>query len=205
MLNEIIGAILQVAVFMLIPFLVYLITKRKAKGFWDYIGLKRSNQKANLLAVAACLVFVLPIMILLYFSADFKEIMFDPKSVTGKFRAMGFSGASLFLVMVHAIFKTSFAEEVLFRGFLAKRLIAWLGYQWGNIVQASLFAALHSAIFMTITDDIGFLIFIFLAPFAGAYISVYLNEKVANGSIIPGWISHGLANVLAYSIVGFML
>jgi hypothetical protein len=39
----------------------------------------------------------------------------------------------------------------------------------------------------------------------GAYVSVYLNEKMGDGSIIPGWISHGLANVISYSVVGFLI
>ena len=32
-----------------------------------------------------------------------------------------------------------------------------------------------------------------------------INEKIANGSIIPGWISHGLANIIAYSVIGFLI
>ncbi|MEZ4990761.1 MAG: hypothetical protein R2824_10130 [Saprospiraceae bacterium] len=46
---------------------------------------------------------------------------------------------------------------------------------------------------------------IFIIPSIGAYVSVYLNKKMADGSIIPGWISHALANVLAYGIVGFII
>jgi len=46
---------------------------------------------------------------------------------------------------------------------------------------------------------------IFVVPAAGAYVSVYLNEKIAGGSIVPGWISHASANVLSYSIVGFLM
>lgn len=40
MINEIIGTVLQVIVFTLIPFLVYIIRNKSVKGFLGYIGLK---------------------------------------------------------------------------------------------------------------------------------------------------------------------
>ena len=52
---------------------------------------------------------------------------------------------------------------------------------------------------------ISLLVLIFVLPSVGSYVSVYLNEIVGNGSIIPVWISHGLANILSYSIVGFLV
>lgn len=205
MINESIGAILQILVFTMIPFLVYLIKNKSAKGFLEYIGLKKSTKKANYLAVVACLLFATPMLILTLTNADFKELMFDPNSITGKFRQMGFGIESLFILIIIALFKTSFAEEVLFRGFIAKRLISVAGYQKGNVIQAAIFGVIHTALFALVTSNIIFLIAIFIIPSIGAYVSVYLNEKIANGSIIPGWISHGLANILAYSIVGFVI
>ena len=112
---------------------------------------------------------------------------------------MEFSPSSIVLVIIIAILKTSLAEEILFRGFIAKRLIAWLGFLRGNLAQAAIFGVIHTALFATITTYIPFLILIFILPSAGAYVSAYLNEKIANGSIIPGWISHGLAKKLNLS------
>lgn len=205
MINETIGAILQIIILTLIPFLVYVIKKKSTKGFLRYIGLKKSTRKANYLAILACLLFAAPILILTLISTDFKEIMFNPTSVTGKFREMGVGLNSIFILIVVAVFKTSFAEEILFRGFIAKRLISIMGYQKGNIIQSIIFGIIHTALFATITTNILFLLVIFIVPSVGAYISTYLNEKVGNGSIIPSWISHGLANILSYSIVGFLI
>jgi len=112
---------------------------------------------------------------------------------------------SLLLLFVIAVFKTAFAEELFFRGFIAKRLISMTGYVRGNLLQATLFGIIHTALFAFITTNPVFLLMIFLIPSLGAYVSVYLNEKVADGSIIPGWISHGLANILAYGIVGYVI
>ncbi len=59
-------------------------------------------------------------------------------------------------------------------------------FKKGNLLQAAIFAAIYSALFATITTNIAFLVLIFIVPMTGAYISVYLNEKIGNGSIIPG-------------------
>lgn len=205
MINETIGAILQILVFTLIPFIVYLVKNKSVKGFLNYVGLKKSTNRANYLAVFTCLIFATPLLILTLTNPDFKEIMFDPSSITGKFRQMGFGTESLSVLIIIAVFKTSFAEELLFRGFIAKRLIDVFGYQKGNIIQAIIFGIIHAALFALITSNLVFLLVIFIAPSIGAYVSVYLNEKIGDGSIFPGWISHGLANILAYSIVGFAI
>lgn len=205
MINEIISALLQLLVFTAIPFVVYLITKRTSKGFFDYIGLKPSNRKANLLAVLVALVFIVPPLLLTVFNTEFHQIMTDPESMSGKFRQMGFSFTTVCIIVIAAVFKTALSEEILFRGFIAKRIIAATGYQTGNILQALLFGILHTLLFMIITTNLFFLVFIFVFPSVGAYLSVYLNEKIADGSIIPGWISHGGANLISYSVVGFLI
>lgn len=205
MINELIGTVLQVLVFSLIPFIVYAIKKKTAKGFFEYVGLKQSTRKANLLAVVACLLFATPPLLLTFISDDFKEIMFDPSSVTGKYRQMEFGFEPLIILLAMAIFKTALAEEILFRGFVAKRLISLLGFVKGNLIQSFIFGIIHTAVFTLATNNLLFLITIFIIPAAGSYVSVYLNEKLARGSIIPGWISHALANILAYGLVGFVM
>lgn len=205
MLNEIIGTVIQVLIFTLIPLIVYLIKKKTAKGFFDYIGLKKSTRKANLLAVFACLLFAAPPLILTLVNNDFKEIMFDPNSITGKFRQMGLGVNSIVILLGIALFKTSLAEEIFFRGFVAKRLISVIGFVKGNVIQAIIFGIIHTLLFALTTQSSFFLFIIFLVPSIGAYVSVILNERKAYGSIIPGWIAHGLANVLSYGIVGFVI
>lgn len=203
--NEIISAISQVLVFSLIPFVVYVIKYKSVKGFSNYIGLKKSTTKANLLALLVMLIIAVPILTMTLLNNDFKEIMTHPNSVTGKIRQLGFSIESGLIVLFIAILKTSLAEEILFRGFVAKRLIAITNFKTGNIIQAVIFGVIHTLIFMTISSNGLFLFMIFLFPALGAYYKTYLNEKLANGSIIPGWIAHGSGNILSYSIVGFVM
>jgi len=203
--DEIIGALFQVLAFALIPFLVYLVRKKTFRGFFGYVGLKASNRKANGLAVAACMLFAAPPLVLASVSNDFRDVLFSPDSVTGQFRQMPFGAETMVILVVKAVFKTSLSEELFFRGFVAKRLIHAFGFVNGNLVQASLFGLIHTGLFALTTQDPVFLTTIFLVPATGAYVSAYLNEKVADGSIVPGWISHALANVIAYSVIGFMI
>ena len=205
MLDEIISTILQILVFSFIPFLVYLITNKSARGFLDYVGLKRSTRKANFFGIIVSLLFALPVLALIFTNPAFLEIMTDPQSVTGRIRQMGLSVETILTIIVVALFKTALAEEILFRGFIAKRLIRFTNFQIGNIIQAILFGIVHAALFGIISRNILFLTLIFLVPAIGAYLTVVLNEKLAGGSILPGWIAHGMGNLIAYTVVGFFV
>jgi len=204
-LSEVLEITFQILFFTLIPFVVYLIKKKTSKGFWKYIGLKKSTKKANVLAIVASFLFAGALLLLAVFSTEFRELVHNPVSITGKFKEMGFSTSTIITLLIMAIFKTALAEEILFRGFIAKRLISVAGYRKGNIIQALLFGVMHTAIFAFATKNMLFLTIIFIVPTLGAYVSVYLNEKVANGSIIPSWISHAFGNILAYSVIGFLI
>lgn len=200
-----ISAIFQVVVFSIIPFIVYIISKKRAKGFFDYIGIKKSNKKANLYAILLALLLSFPLLLLAYFNEDLNNILTDPKSVSGKIKSMGFGFKTLSLIFFTAVFKTALAEEIFFRGFVAKRLIAMINFKTGNIIQALIFGVMHSILFLAITKNFLLLFLLFLIPAIGAYIKVYLNEKVASGSIIPGWIAHALGNTISYTFMAFII
>ncbi len=205
MVGTTISALLQVLLFTLLPFLIYLVRQRSTAGFLRYIGLYGSPAKALYLALAVSLLFALPTLGLALFDTGFRELLLDPNSVTGQLRQMGFGVEAIYVWFVLALVKTALAEEIFFRGFIAKRLITRLGYQFGNWSQATIFGLVHVILFASITSNFFYLIAIFLFPTIGAYASVYLNEKLGQGSIAPGWVAHGLANLLAYGFIGFVL
>jgi membrane protease YdiL (CAAX protease family) len=205
MLQEMLNAALQILAFSLIPFTVYLIRQKKVRGFASYIGWKRSNSLANGLALLGSLFFLVPTVGLAYVSETFRELLFQPETMTGKFRAMGLGLETVLVLVVAAVFKTALSEEIFFRGFLAKRLIGWLGYLRGNWAQALLFGLLHGLIFLALTQNAFFLLFILAFTTAGAFFMGYLNEKKADGSILPGWIAHGTANLISYAVIGFVM
>ncbi|MDW3193264.1 MAG: CPBP family intramembrane glutamic endopeptidase [Cytophagales bacterium] len=205
MIETLLNAIKQVLAFAAIPFIVYLIREKKVAGFLDYIGLKKSSRKANLYALLLMLVLASTMFIAILVDKGFIEVLHDPRSVTGKLRMMGFGTESIFTLLVVASLKTSLSEEIFFRGFVAKRLIAVTNYKTGNIIQAVIFGGIHTLLFLAITQNVLFLVIIFIIPTIGAYVKVHLNEKLADGSIIPGWIAHASANLLAYSLIAFVL
>ncbi|MEM6361150.1 MAG: CPBP family intramembrane glutamic endopeptidase [Bacteroidota bacterium] len=205
MVNTFISAFGQVIVFSLIPFIVYLISKKKAKGFFSYIGLKRSNAKANGLALLLMIAIATPILLIASADPDFRSALLDPSSVSGRIRAMGFGLESSIALLLIAVIKTGLSEEIFFRGFVAKRLIAVTSFRTGNMIQAIIFGAIHTLLFLNLTDNLLFLVSSFVMPAIGAYIKVYLNEKMAGGSIVPGWIAHASSNLIAYSIIAFVL
>ncbi|MEO0552684.1 MAG: CPBP family intramembrane glutamic endopeptidase [Bacteroidota bacterium] len=205
MVNTFISAFGQAIVFSLIPFIVYLISKKKAKGFFSYIGLKRSNAKANGLALLLMIAIATPILLIASADPDFRSALLDPSSVSGRIRAMGFGLESSIALLLIAVIKTGLSEEIFFRGFVAKRLIAVTSFRTGNMIQAIIFGAIHTLLFLNLTDNLLFLVSSFVMPAIGAYIKVYLNEKMAGGSIVPGWIAHASSNLIAYSIIAFVL
>lgn len=186
MINTVISTFLQILVFAAIPFIVFLVKNKSAKGFFNYIGLRKSTARGNYLAILVSLFMSAPLLVLTFVDSEFKSIMTDPHSITGMVKQMGFGFEVVFTLLIISIFKTAFAEELLFRGFIAKRLINISSFKTGNLIQAFLFGIIHLAIFMSITGKILFLILIFLFPAVGAYLIVHINEKLANGRILPG-------------------
>ena len=128
----------------------------------DYIGLKRSNTKANLLALLVLFLIASPIVILMFANPEMAEVMKNPETVTGKIRAIESRPLAILMILIMAILKTSLSEEIFFRGFVAKRLIAITNFQIGNTIQAIIFGLIHSLLFLVITDNILFLVIIFL-------------------------------------------
>jgi uncharacterized protein len=108
-----------------------------------------------------------------------KQAVLSPFSVTGKIRLMGFNITSVSTILIIALLKTSLS--IIF-GFV-HLLLFWL---------------LIKAAFIPLI-----IIFIFFS-LAGWSIG-YINEKYANGSIIPGWVAHGLENTISYFIIAFIL
>lgn len=201
--NAFISAGVQVLIFTAIPFLFYLIAHRRLKGFFDYIGLHRPKRRTMLYATVLSAAFLLPTLLISFFSPEFRAAATGSNTVIGQLRSYGFSGTTIVLVGIKALVQTSFSEEILFRGFVAKRLIKGLGFGWGNLLQALIFGAVHLLLFAGQTFSFGLAVGFVLLTGLGGWISAFLNERVGNGSILPGWWMHGVANAIADSLLAF--
>lgn len=205
-ISEFISAILQVLVFTLIPFIFFLFRKDKTVTFFKYIGLYKPTTKSIVLVLLVILISITSMIGLALVNDGIKQSMLSPASVTGKFRAMGFNSVTVVSLLIMALIKTSLSEEIFFRGFLGKRLINKLGFKTGNLIQASIFGLLHLLLFwfLTNTTVIPLIVITVFSTLMG-WIIGYIKEKYANGSIIPGWVAHGLGNAISYSIIAFLL
>lgn len=98
---------------------------------------------------------------------------------------------------VYAFLQTGFAEELLFRGVIARRLVRWLGFHAGNVLQALLFTGIHHAVLASDQRELplGAHIYVFLIAFPVSWAGVWYNERRAGGAIAGSWAMHGGANM----------
>lgn len=193
------SSILQVAVFSLIPFLWWCVTARKRESFFSWIGLKKvtNNYKAIAVVVilfcAICVVmqmFVVPFLL--------------PAGATVQQSYAGQGVKATISILIFGMIQTGLSEEILFRGFLLKRLSNRFGYRVGNIVQASIFGIMHGVLFFMVTTPLKALIIIVLTGLPG-WIFGYLNERKCNGSIIPSYLCHGIGNCFISFLSAFSI
>lgn len=94
--------------------------------------------------------------------------------------------------------QTALSEEILFRGFIGKRLQKKFGFVVGNALQAILFGLPHGVPFMLVYHQyvVGVTLIICASVVGG--LEFYLNEKKAGGSILPSFLIHSTVNVLSF-------
>ncbi|MBT8484149.1 MAG: CPBP family intramembrane metalloprotease [Phycisphaerales bacterium] len=197
---------LQLAVFTFIPFVVYLVVRRRVRGFGEWIGLTRAPGRVLLAAAVIAVLFALAIVPLT------RSYLEQRGTVTGgllmHLNEFGWSPWLAGTILVTAWIKTGLSEEILFRGFIGKRLIAWLGFAWGNAIQAAIFGALHLLLVFAVPVEqrtAGLGAVMLLGPGAAGWLNGYLNHRWGKGSILPGWVMHGLGNTVAYTLPLFIL
>ena len=205
--EEFLGAVIQVAVSLLIVFLVYLVFARKSGGFKTFAGLFLPGRKGLWLGVLAGLGLA-GFNIAVFVGLGLAGLVSGEGTVAGALNGLGPGPVAAAVILMTAFVKTALAEEILFRGLLAKRLIGWLGFGLGNGVQAGLFGAIHLALFLAPGGlEFSWLpaIAFFLSPAVSGWVFGYLNELRGGGSIGPGWAAHGVLNAVSYPVFAFLL
>lgn len=192
MLNELIGAVVQVLLFALVPLIFWFVTARKKESFCKWIGLEKPACKETWKAVL-----LTALVALLYIGAMAMCVRILPEGITtagSMYAGQGISALpSLFF---YAFLRTALSEELLFRGFILKRVQDIKGFSVGNTVQALLFGLMHGIPFGIVTRSISALFLLTLIPGLFGWYEGWLNEKRCGGSIVPGWMVHGCLNLL---------
>lgn len=199
LVQKVLNSMVQIILFAFIPLIWWCITARKKCSFFQWIGLKRiSSSKENKSVpwtVGTTIVFLVVSVFILYTVRNIE-------TAASEFSGLGMK--ALPGILVYAILNTSFPEEIFFRGFLLKRLSHQFGFPVGNAVQSVLFGLLHGAMFLALT---GVLQTILILGFTGgiAWCMGYINEQKAEGSILPSWFIHAIANIFSGICSAFLL
>ena len=200
LIQQMTNALIQIVLFMLLPFIWWFVTARRKSSFLDWIGFKplkdTGNHKMWLWIFLGLLSFTIFSYLVLYTTVK------DLKTATSSFAGLGFQ--ALPAVLIYSLFQTSLPEELLFRGFLLKRLSVCLPFGVANTIQAALFGLLHGLMFITEVSWLQTLVIILCTGGIAAYLG-FVNEKKSGGSILASWIMHALANVVTGMLSAFLL
>ncbi len=190
-LNQLLNAIFQVVLFSIIPLVWWFVTARKKENFFKWLGIKKPPLKGRKSLILSTSVTILVCLLVGELAVWLRG---DVAAAESAYKGMGI--AALPSVLIYSYIQTGLSEEILFRGFLLKRLAARFGFTAANIIQALLFGAIHlTMVWGQVGIAAGAVIAIY--PMLPAVAFSYLNEKKANGSILPSWIAHGTLNTLS--------
>lgn len=191
-----ISSVQEIIIFSILPFCWWFLTSRRKESFFGWIGLKKikKNYKKVLLFSLGTEAAFAGIGIAMLFL--FRNV----QTATSAFAGMGIRAFPAALIF--AFINTALPEEILFRGFILKVFSAKFGFHSGNLIQAFLFGIMHGLLFWGIVGAARSLI-LTAATGAIAWAMGYVNERKANGSIIPSWLIHGLSNTISAIIAMF--
>lgn len=199
LVSKIISSIIEIILISFLPFIWWLISAKKKENFFNWIGLKKidnKNKKSTLInTIVISLVFMTVSILTLY-------LIKDIETAISEFKGLGIS--ALLPALIYAIFNTSLPEEIFFRGFLLKRLSNKFGFRIANVIQSIIFGLLHGIMFFSLVGVVKAIIIILFTGIV-AYAMGYVNEKKSNGSILPSWFIHALSNIFASIIAMFSI
>ena len=172
-MSKLVNGMLELILVSFIPFMTWLIWRRKKVGFFDWIGLKpvQTQQKGRLVQTIFGFTLLFTLFSVVLFSWS------DPsKTATADFSGKGIG--ALPAILAYAILGTALPEEIFFRGFLLKRLQGKLGFLGANLIQSLLFGLIHALMFIQL---IGFLKSVMIFAFISliAYVFGAINEQKA--------------------------
>jgi membrane protease YdiL (CAAX protease family) len=120
------------------------------------------------------------------------NVMNDKIIATSRFVGQPLTLMTFLSALFYGIFETSFGEELIFRGLIGGLLDRRTKFWVANVIQAVIFTLPHLLI---LTIDLRLWPIAFALPFVSGLMLGWLRLK--SGSIVPGWIMHGLGNIFS--------
>ncbi|MEK4993708.1 MULTISPECIES: CPBP family intramembrane glutamic endopeptidase [unclassified Paenibacillus] len=191
-LSLLISAVLQLILFSIIPYTYWFFTSRTTSSFAMWIGWKKPQLLSRKQFI---LWFILTMTIFTSLGMLTAIYMLDKNTLaSSQFYGTGLKG--LIPALIYSWLQTSLSEEILFRGFIGKRLSSKFGFGIGNCAQALLFGVVHAVLLYSSSGLLNSAVVMILTGFVGWSIGM-LDEKLSGGSIFPGWVLHGLTNLIS--------
>ena len=174
-LQRIISAFIQILFIILLPYIWWFLTARGKVPFMEWIGLKAIKRVEDSYLIAWIIGGFLQFTI---FSMFIFPLTRSIETATSAFSDMGLK--ALPSILIYSFLQTSLPEELLFRGFLLKRMANHMPFVFANTIQAFAFRLLHGVFFASVVSlDVTFFIIFFTGAIA-AYLG-FINEKKLEG------------------------
>ena len=198
-LQRIISAFIQFLFVIILPYIWWFLIVRGKVSFGEWIGLKAVKRDK----VSYLITWIIGgFLLFTAFSIFIFPLTRSIETATSTFSGMGLK--ALPSILIYSFLQTSLPEELLFRGFLLKRLVNHMPFFFANTIQAIAFGLLHGILFVSLVSiEITLFITLFTGVIA-AYLG-FVNEKKAGGSILTSWIIHALANIFSGIVAAFSL
>lgn len=191
--EELAGAVFQLLLFSLIPFIWWLIFARKKESYFKWIGIKKmvhEKRIGNTLLITVLAVAGYTVLTTLCI-----KMVSDGITTAGS----QFAGKGMIAIpaaLIYGYIRTGLSEEIVFRGFLLKRMMSKFGFEAGNLLQAILFGLMHGLPFGLAMHNITVTVLLTILPGTFGWFQGWLNEKRCGGSIVSSWLLHGTMNFI---------
>ena len=133
--QEAVNTAFQLAVAFAIALFAWALAGSRRAGFFRFIGLYSpgaAGWRAGLVAAAL----LVPATIALFLMPELRELATADNTVAGAISREGFSTEIVAVIVIVALVKTALAEEIVFRGVIAKTLIRWFSFWPGAALHA---------------------------------------------------------------------
>lgn len=198
MIDAFLLTVIQCAIFIGIPWIWYLIFCKEKPGFLRWIGLFKPKNNtwikpAIIIFLVSAVLMAGPLLLFMNLGMISEEMLF----------ALNFGNKQItfeviIIILIKAIFQTSLSEEILFRGFIGKRFSKKFGTFYGNLIQAVLFGLPHGLPFILVYKSYVLGVTFFISAAVVGSLQFHLNEKKADGSIVPSFIVHSTMNIISF-------
>lgn len=179
------GAVRQFIVLLIIPVLWWAVKWRKKTSFREFFGLYFPKQVDTKRAV-----FIIGLYIVFWIVSHLPAITQITQPSANQYLNKGVQ--AIVPALIVGFIQTALCEEILFRGFILKRLKNMMSENAALLLQAVIFALVHNL--FEGSAPLSTHIIVFIPPFLGGYLLGYMNEKIFKGSILPSAALHGFGN-----------